>query len=270
MKKAFLLGASVLAGALFFKATAQDPPTPEQLMILKEMGVSPADVIVEEGKDYFHNLKGTSGKTCASCHGQDGKNLKGAFAKMPRYYTDIKKVADLDTRVKECLERYVGVEAGGEQGRKYIVPLAGYVATLSNGMPINVELKHPEEKRLYELGKQLWYMRVGARDFSCAICHEVLADKRIRLQRLVAPVRDKVYSYWPAYRISQDKLWTMEDRIRGCYDSYFLFDPEKGKFDLDKNWVKRPAFYSEEVIALDLYLKRASNGATVQVPGLIR
>ena len=270
MKKAFLLGAPVLAGALFFKAIAQNPPTPEQIQILKEMGVSPADVVVEEGRELFHNLKGTTGKTCASCHGQDGKNLKGAYAKMPRYYNDIKRVADLDTRVKECLERYVGVEAGGEKGRKHVVPLATYVATLSNGMTINVELKHPEEKRLYEYGKQLWYTRAGAREFSCAMCHEVLADQRIRLQRLVAPTRDKVYSYWPVYRISVDKVWTMEERIAACFDSYFLFDPQKGKFDLDKNWVKRPPYYSDEIIALALYLKKASNGATIQVPGIIR
>ncbi len=269
MKKSFLLTASALAGAFIFTANAE-APTPEQLKILKEMGVSPADVIVEEGAEYFHHLKGKTGKTCASCHGQDGQNLVGAYAKMPRYYTDIKKVADIDLRIKACLEKYVGVDASGKKGRKYIVPLAGYVATLSNGMPISVELKHPEEKRLYELGKELWYKRVGARDFSCAICHDVLAGKRIRLQKLGAPVRDKLYAHWPAYRISKDKLWTMEDRIRGCYKSFFLFDPKKGKFDFKKNWVQKPPFYMEEIIALELYMKKAANGATVEVPGLLR
>lgn len=269
MKRALILGASVLAGAFFFKANAE-APTPEQLQILKEMGVSPADVIVEEGREYFHTLKGKTGKTCASCHGQDGQNLVGAYAKMPRYYTDIKKVADIDLRIKACLEKYVGIDAKGKKGRKYIVPLAGYVATLSNGLPISIELKHPEEKRLYELGKELWFKRVGARDFSCAICHEVLAGKRIRLQKLGAPVRDKLYAHWPAYRISKDKLWTMEDRIRGCYKSFFLFDPKKGKFDFKKNWVQKPPFYMEEIIALELYMKKAANGATIEVPGLLR
>ncbi|WP_461831851.1 sulfur oxidation c-type cytochrome SoxA [Aquifex sp.] len=266
MKK--VIFASLLGGALFM--TKAEAPTPEQLQILKELGVSPADVIVEEGRDYYHNLKGKTGKTCASCHGQDGANLVGAYAKMPRYYNDIGRVADIDLRIKACLEKYVGVDAKGKKGRKYIVPLAGYVATLSNGMPIQIELKHPEEKRLYELGKELWYKRVGARDFSCAICHEVLAGKRIRLQKLGAPVRDKLYAHWPAYRISKDKLWTMEDRIRGCYKSFFLFDPQKGKFDFKKNWVKKPPFYIEEVIALELFMKKAANGAKIEVPGLLR
>ncbi|NPA32134.1 MAG: sulfur oxidation c-type cytochrome SoxA [Aquificae bacterium] len=267
MRKVIL--ASLLGGALLFSARAESP-TPEQLQILKEMGVSPADVIIEEGREYYHNLKGTTGKTCASCHGQDGDGLVGAYAKMPRYYTDIKRVADIDLRIKSCLEKYVGVDASGKKGRKIIVPLAGYVATLSNGMPISVELKHPEEKRLYEYGKELWFKRVGARDFSCAICHDVLAGKRIRLQKLGAPVRDKLYAHWPAYRISKDKLWTMEDRIRGCYKSFFLFDPDKGKFDFKKNWVKKPPFYIEEIIALELYMKRAANGAKIEVPGLLR
>ncbi|HID65669.1 MAG TPA: sulfur oxidation c-type cytochrome SoxA, partial [Aquificaceae bacterium] len=114
MKKGIF--ASLLGGALFL--VNAEAPTPEQLKILKEMGVSPADVIVEEGRDYYHNLKGTTGKTCASCHGQDGANLVGAYAKMPRYYTDIGKVADVDLRVKACLEKYVGVNAKGKKGRK--------------------------------------------------------------------------------------------------------------------------------------------------------
>ena len=269
MRKKFLL-ASLFAGALINFSNAQEGQEPRHLEILRELGISPADVIVDQGREYFHTLKGKTGKTCASCHGQDGEKLVGAYAKMPRYYTDINRVADIDLRIKACLEKYVGIDAKGKKGRKYIVPLAGYVASLSNGMPINVELKHPEEKRLYEYGKKLWYMRVGARDFSCAVCHEVLAGKRIRLQKLGAPVRDKLYAHWPAYRISKDKLWTMEDRIRGCYKSFFLFDPEKGKFDFKKNWVQRPPFYIEEIIALELYMKHAANGATLEVPGLIR
>ncbi len=269
MRKKFLL-ASLFAGALINFSNAQEGQTPKQLEILRELGISPADVIVDQGREYFHTLKGKTGKTCASCHGQDGEQLVGAYAKMPRYYTDIKKVADIDIRIKACMEKYMGMKVKGKKGRKYIVPLAGYVASLSNGMPINVELKHPEEKRLYEYGKELWYKRVGARDFSCAICHEVLAGKRIRLQKLGAPVRDKLYAHWPAYRISKDKLWTMEDRIRGCYKSFFLFDPKKGKFDFKKNWVKKPPFYIEELVALELYMKHAANGATLEVPGLIR
>ncbi|NPB08442.1 MAG: sulfur oxidation c-type cytochrome SoxA [Aquificae bacterium] len=271
MKKRLIFSA-LLGGALALTTFAEEQ-LPEQLQILKEMGISPADVIVEEGYEYFHNLKGKTGKTCASCHQQDGQGLVGAYAKMPRYYEDIKRVADVDLRILSCMVKYMGFdkkELKGKKGRKYIVPLAGYVATLSNGMPINVEVKHPEEKRLYELGKELWYMRVGARDFSCAVCHEVLAGKRIRLQKLGAPVRDKLYAHWPAYRISKDKLWTMEDRIRGCYKSFFLFDPDKGKFDFKNNWVQKPPFYMEEIIALELYMKKAANGATLEVPGLIR
>ncbi len=270
MKKFMVLSSALLAGAFFGVSFSQDVPLPDQAKILKELGVFPGDVYVEIGKDYYHNLKGKNGKTCASCHGQDGQTLVGAYAKMPRYYTDIKKVADIDVRIKACMEKYMGIKASGKKGRKYIVPLVTYVASLSNGMPINVELKHPEEKRMYELGKKLWYMRVGARDFSCAVCHEVLAGKRIRGQKLAAPVRDKLYAHWPAYRYSKDKLWTMEDRIRGCYKSFFLFDPKKGNFDIKKNWVKKPPFYIDEVVALELFMKRAANGAKIQVPGLVR
>ncbi len=268
--KKFLVGLALVGGvAVGFSA---DVPTPDQVKQLKEMGILPSDVIVDEGNDYFHNLKGPNGKTCASCHGQDGAKLVGAYAKMPRYYKDIGKVADIDIRIKACMTKYMGFpndkKFKKKFTKKYRVPLAGYVATLSNGMKINVTLDDPQEKEMYEFGKKLWYQRVGGRDLSCAICHEIYAGYRIRLQKLGAPVRDKLYAHWPAYRFSKDKLWTMEDRIRGCYKSYFLYLGKK--WHKKKDWVKKPPYYMKEIVALELFMKKGANGATIEVPGLLR
>jgi len=150
---------------------------------------------------------------------------------------------------------------------RYRVPLASFVASLSNGMEINVQLDDPQEKELYKKGEKLWFMRVGARDFSCGICHSVLAGKRIRLQGLPDPVKAKVYTHWPAYRFGSDKMWTMEDRVRSCFKAYFLYEE---KWDEKKDWVKKPPPYSEWVIALELYMKYAANGGIIEVPGLLR
>jgi len=269
-----LLSAAVCVVVLGAVATAQEQ-MPTHLKELLELGMHPGHAYVDEGREVFNTLKGPNGRTCASCHGEDGAKLEGAYARMPRYYTDIDRVADIDLRILSCMTEYMGFDPKDKKFRKefdkwsgrYRVPLASFVASLSNGMEINVQLDDPQEKELYREGERLWFMRVGARDFSCGICHSVLAGQRIRLQGLPDPVKAKVYTHWPAYRFGSDRMWTMEDRVRSCFKAYFLYEE---KWDEKKDWVKKPPPYSEWVIALELYMKHAANGGTVEVPGLLR
>ncbi len=233
----------------------------QKKLLLEIMGILPGDVIVEEGKEIF-SREGPNGKSCVSCHGEDGKSkempLVGAYATMPKYYKDIDRVADIDLRVKSCMEKYLGYsqeEIEGKKGRKLIVPLATYVAYLSNGMKFNVQPKHPKEREMYKKGEELWYARVGKMDFSCSMCHDKYGGYRIRLQTLAEPKKSKVMRYWPAYRYSKDKMWTMEDRIRGCYKQIR---------------VTRPPFYHWAHVALQMYMAVNSNGGVVEIPGFVR
>ncbi len=273
MKKRTFLALGVFAGgAVLGTLAVAKEQLPEHLRELLELGMHPGHVFVDEGRDYYHNLKGPNGKTCATCHGQDGSKLVGAYAKMPRYYKDIDKVADIDLRILSCMTKYIGFDPKDKKFKKkylktYRIPLSTYVASLSNGMKINVKIEHPKEKEMYELGKKVWFTRAGAREFSCAMCHTVLAGKRIRLQGLPNPVRDKSYNHWPAYRFGSDRMWTMEDRVRSCFKAYFLFTK---RWDEKKDWVKKPPPFVKEVIAVELYMKHASNGGVIEVPGLLR
>ncbi len=274
MRKKALLASAVIAGGAILTAAVAKEQLPTHLKELLELGMHPGHAYMDEGREMFHT-PGPNGKSCATCHGQDGKKLEGAYARMPRYYKDIDRVADIDTRILACMTKYMGYDKNDKEFMKkfnkwsgpYRVPLATYVASLSNGMKINVKLEHPKEKEMYKLGEKLWFMRVGARDFSCGICHTVLAGKRIRLQGLPNPVKAKVYTHWPAYRFGSDRMWTMEDRVRSCFKAYFLY---LNKWDEKKDWVKKPPPYSDWVIALELYMKYAANGGVVEVPGLLR
>ncbi len=266
--------AAVCAAALVTAAIAQEE-MPTHLKELLELGMHPGHAYVDEGRETFNTLKGPNGKTCADCHGVDGAKLEGAYAQMPRYYTDIGRVADIDLRILSCMTEYMGFDPKDKKFRKefdkwsgkYRVPLATFVASLSNGMEINVQLDDPQEKELYRKGEKLWFMRVGARDFSCGICHSVLAGQRIRLQGLPDPVKAKVYTHWPAYRFGSDRMWTMEDRVRSCFKAYFLYEE---RWNEKEDWVQKPPPYSDWVIALELYMKHAANGGTIEVPGLLR
>ncbi|MEZ0361461.1 MAG: sulfur oxidation c-type cytochrome SoxA [Hydrogenobacter sp.] len=241
---------------VFYALAQQENPAEEvkrqKEMLLKEMGILPGDVYAEQGRDMFNKPMGTQGKSCASCHGQDGRYLRGAYAHMPRYYKDMDSVADLDSRIKYCMEKYMGVKDVKHDIN--FKSIATYVATLSNGMKMDVKLDNPKEKEMYQKGRELWYARVGKMDFSCAVCHDKETGKRVFLQTVVAVKEDKVSTHWPAYRFSNDQLWTMEDRIRGCFSEMRVIPPEHF------HWA---------VIALNLYMAYKAKGGVVRVPGFI-
>jgi len=238
---------------------------------LRQVGLSSAKVVLERGREYYLHLKGRRELTCADCHGKRGESLKGVYAHMPRFYTDINKVADADLRVRSCLLTYLGMEEETlkERDRELVVPLVGFVASLSNGELVFVELKHPEEKRLYRLGKTVWNRRAGATDFSCALCHDRLAGKRFFGKRLSFLIAEGKPARFPAYSVKRDELLTLQDKVRDCFEKYFLYDPEKGKFS-PRNWVRKPPYYAEELIALELFLMHSVNGTRIEVPGVIK
>ena len=74
---------------------------------------------------------------------------------------------------------------------------------------------------MYALGeKMFWYRAAAPHDFACATCHGDDA-KRIRLQDLpnltTREGAQKAYTTWPAYRVSQGELRTMQWRLYDCF-----------------------------------------------------
>jgi len=136
--------------------------------------------------------------------------------------------------------------------------LVTYVATQSKGYRIAVPATHPEEARLYEAGREIFWRRSGPLDFACATCHSQ-QGRRIRLQDLpnFLDAEDAKASMitWPAYRVSQTAVWTMERRLIDCIRQM--------------RWPE-PAYRSDAVIALQVYLQKTANGGVMQAPGIKR
>src|SRR5690606_41621272 len=93
--------------------------------------------------------------------------------------------------------------------------LGAYVVEESRGMPVAIPQSHPKEIESFERGKKIFCYRGGPYDFSCASCHGD-DDLRIRLQdlpNLLKPEPAKrAFTTWPAYRVSQGALRTMQWR----------------------------------------------------------
>jgi len=227
---------------------------------------NPAELFEAKGQDLWNQKRGPKGASLEKCDlGKGPGVVKGAFVELPRYFPDTNRVQDLESRLVTCMTSLQGFNEAeivktpyGRGEMANITALATWIASESKGMRFNVPQGHATEKVFYEVGKRLFFQRGGTHDFSCASCHGE-EGKRIRLQDL--PVLTKNpgdgvgFAAWPAYRVSNGQMWSMQLRLNDCY--------RQQRFPY-------PGFTSEATIALSTYLGVNAKGAASAVPAIKR
>lgn len=278
MRKKLLLAVfttgALTGGLLATKAFAQTDVelTPEQeLKLVQEYnrmlaeGVNPGEVWYEVGKEA---IKKYGLDKCDL--GLGPGNFKGAAAKLPRYFADAGKVMDLETRIGWCLQKYAGMKP--EDVQKFVKQCWGkagncvseydgivmYLTMESNGHKISVDLKDPRVKKMYDIGKAAFNMRLGPWDFNCATCHAGKQEVRIRATRLWSVDRGEagqaVY-YFPKYLARWGLPMSMHYRYAECIRQ-----------------MRWPEFipHSDLGVALSAYLYAEANGTEIKAPGIGR
>ena len=262
-----VLVAALVAGGLAIPAVAQD--TKKEIQKYQEMLAegSPVELFELEGESLWKKPQGPNKASLEKCDlGLGPGKVAGAYARLPRYFKDTDKVQDLESRLLTCMTTLQGRSLKDATARLFgnadrpseMEYLVAYLVGQSRGHKMAAPVSHPKEKASYELGKKVFFYRAGSWDFSCASCHGE-ADKRIRMQDL--PVlseragAQKAYTTWPAYRVSNSQLKSMQWRINDCYRQMRFPEPEYG---------------SEVTIALTHYLAVTANGAPYRGPGTKR
>ena len=264
MKKALLAAALLLSLAAVAQTKSAADGIAEYRKMLEDG--NPADLFAAKGEGLWAQNRGPKNVSLEQCNlGQGVGKVKGAFVQLPRYFADTKRVQDLESRLLTCMETLQGFDAAeiastpfgrGEQSN--VTALATWIAAESRGMRFNLPNTHAEERRFYELGKRAFFFRGGPYDFACASCHTD-EGKRIRMQDL--PVLTKNpgdgigFAAWPAYRVSNGEMWSMQLRLNDCF--------RQQRFPY-------PGFASEATIALGSYLGINASGAESIAPGLKR
>jgi sulfur-oxidizing protein SoxA len=227
---------------------------------------NPAELFEAKGEQLWKQKRGPKNASLEGCDlGKGPGVVKGAFVELPRYFSDTKRVQDLESRLVSCMETLQGFDAAeiartpfGRGEQNTVTALATYVATASRGMRFNLPQAHAEEQRSYEIGKRVFFFRGGTHDFSCASCHGV-DGQRIRLQDLPNLTKnpgDGVgYAAWPAYRVSNGQMWGMQLRLNDCY--------RQQRFPY-------PGFGSEVTVALSTYMGVNAKGAVSAAPTIKR
>jgi len=227
---------------------------------------NPADLFEAKGEALWKQQRGPKNASLEQCDlGKGPGVVKGAFVELPRYFADTQKVQDLESRLVSCMATLQGFNADeiaktpfgrGEQDN--VTALATYVAAASRGLRFNLPQAHAEERRMYEIGKRVFYFRGGPYDFSCASCHGE-DGKRIRLQDLPNlnknPGDGVGFAAWPAYRVSNGQMWGMQLRLNDCY--------RQQRFPY-------PGFGSEATIAVSTYMGVNAKGAESIAPSIKR
>ena len=192
---------------------------------------NPADLNAARGEALWKTKRGPGNQSLEACDlGLGAGKVKGAAAVLPKYFADAGKVMDVESRLVHCLVTLQGAKredfkastAFSGEGAKatQIEDLVAYVYDESRDIAINVPQGHADEKAAYSRGKQAFYFKGGPYDFSCASCHSE-DNKRIRLQDLPNLTKpgpaQAAFSQWPAYRVSQGAVRTMQWRMYDCF-----------------------------------------------------
>ena len=191
---------------------------------------NPAELAQAQGEDLWKQKRGPKNASLEQCDFGKGPGvLKGVYAELPRYFADVDAVMDFESRLVHCMVTLQGLDRAqvtkkpfSSQGERPtdLEALVAYAVEESRGAKIKVPQNHPKEKAAYARGERAFYYRGGPFDFSCASCHSG-ENQRIRLQdlpNLRKPEQaQKAFATWPAYRVSQGALRTMQWRMNDCF-----------------------------------------------------
>jgi L-cysteine S-thiosulfotransferase len=268
------LAASIIALALLAGGAlrAQDDTEREvekyREMLKGDPWSNPGLLDVDRGEALWKEKRGPKNASLERCDlGKGSGVVNGAFAELPRYFKDAKRVMDTEARIVWCMETLQGFDRAVIVKRPYskanqagteLEALATFVAHKSNGQKFKPQLKHAKERETLALGQALFFRRQGPMDFSCSTCHAD-SGKRIRLQSLPFLSKPdearKVVGEWPAYRVSQGTVMTMQHRLTDCFWQMRLPQVDYG---------------SDVTVALTMYLVNQAKGGEITAPQIKR
>ena len=166
---------------------------------------------------------------------------------MPKWHKEIGKIQSLQQHVNYCRTERMGTKPWKWESNQ-MLGMAAYVGLQSRGMPVKVTTDG-KAKGFYEMGKKLYYTRVGQLDMACSGCHEDNYGKMIRADHL----SQGQINGFPTYRFKWQKMGSIHRRFKGCM----------------KNIRAKPyKVGSDEFVALELYVASRGKGLSVETPAV--
>lgn len=209
---------------------------------------------VEMGREVFHR-KSANGRSCATCHGENGEKLKGWYARQPKFSTKAKRVIVAPTQIGMCAKEHLGEEWPENTRNNSLLDL--YVAYLSDGREVDIDVKSGPMKDAYEKGRDLFFKRTGHFHFACASCHTgVTTQSYLRGQRPSTFFGDA--AHYPIYHFpfrlpgdDVEDIFTLQHQIKSCQMLSRMLTGIEG---------------SPSMTAIEVFLKASANGFNMSIP----
>lgn len=209
---------------------------------------NPGMLAVQHGEDIWNTVDGTAGKSCASCHGDAAKSMKGVGAHFPKWDAKAGRPIDLELQINKCRENAMGAKPYKFDAEDQKA-LTAYIKYQSLGMPVKIDLSKGQMQSWWEKGKEYYYRRTGQLNLACATCHEANAGQHIRADHL----SQGQINGFPTYRLKQGALVSVQNRFRGC---------------IRDTRAEIPKAFSDELMALEVYVTWRGTGLSVETPAV--
>ncbi len=208
---------------------------------------NPAMLWVKDGEALWNRDSGEAKKSCATCHGNAAKSMRGAAARYPAFEQKSKRPINLQQRINLCQKNHQHA-VPFESETSEMLSIESYVAMQSRGLPITP----PRDTRLAaftENGIKFFQQRIGQLDLSCADCHDNNAGKKLG----GATIPEAHPTAYPIYRLEWQGIGSLQRRLRNCM-SGVRAEPY--------------AFGAQEFIELELFLASRAAGMMIETPGV--
>ncbi|WP_245844825.1 sulfur oxidation c-type cytochrome SoxA [Noviherbaspirillum humi] len=207
---------------------------------------NPGMLWIKEGEALWQRKAGRAEQSCAGCHGEAARSMRGVAARYPAFDAALGQPLNLGQRINQCRQKHQQAEPWKRESQE-LLAMESYVGMQSRGVP--VEVSDPRLLAFIERGEQRYRQRIGQLNLSCAQCHDDNWGRK--LGSAVIPQAHP--TGYPVYRLEWQGMGSLQRRLRNCMTGVRA----------------QPYAYDEhEMVELELYLNKRAQGMPLETPGV--
>ena len=222
---------------------------PENQRLQDDEFANPGLLWVEQGRELWRHADGTSGASCATCHGEAVESMRGVRTRYPHFDPQRGKLINLEQQINRCREAHMQAPAYPYESAA-LLALTTFVSFQSRGLPMDVRSDGPAAP-FFEAGKVFFHQRRGQFDLACAHCHDQQAGQRLRGE----VISQGQTNGFPVYRHLWQTLGSTHRMFAWCNTSVRAEPYPYG---------------ADEYVNLELFLAWRGRGLPVETPAIRR
>jgi len=222
--------------------------SPETKAIQDDSFANPGTLWVEAGEARWNQKDGPKDKSCSDCH-DDPELLADAVTGYPKYEPALGKPLTLGQRINRCRVSHMGGKPYAPESEP-LLSLEILLRARAAGRPMQVTIDGPM-RPTFERGRQLYFQRRGQFNLACHQCHDDRPGEFVRGERL----SEGQINNFPSYLLRWSGVGSAQRRFQLC-DAQARAEPR--------------AIWSEDYVALEVYVAHRGRGLPIEAPAVRR